>query len=142
MKKLLLLPLFFAAFGASAACKPVVSDAVLRVAPGGMGMAAGYFRIENPCSSAVVLNRAASPAFRSVSIHQTVSVDGVSRMRALPSMTLARGDRALFTPGGLHIMFMQAARALPVGSRVPVTLSGPGWSLTTSFVVRSAASPD
>lgn len=142
MKKLLLLPLFFAAFGASAACKPVVSDAVLRVAPGGMGMAAGYFRIENPCSSAVVLNRAASPAFRSVSIHQTVSVGGVSRMRALPSMTLARGDRALFTPGGLHIMFMQASRALPVGSRVPVTLSGPGWSLTTSFVVRSAASPD
>ena len=142
MKNLLLLPMFFAAFGASAACKPVVSDAVLRVAPGGMGMAAGYFRIDNPCSSAVVLNRAASPAFRSVSIHQTVSVDGVSRMRALPSMTLARGDRALFAPGGLHIMFMQASRALPpVGSRVPVTLSGPGWSVTTSFVVRSATSP-
>ena len=141
MKKLLVLPLFLLASGASAACKPTVSDAWLRLAPGGMGMAAGFFRIENPCKSPVELNAATSKSFRSVSIHQTVVANGVSRMRHLPTMTLASRDRALFQPGGLHIMLMQPVKPVNVGQRIPVTISGPGWSVTTSFVVKSAIAP-
>lgn len=137
MKKLILLPLLLASFGASAACKPDISEAWIRLAPGG-NIAAGYFRMDNKCAAPAVLNAAASPAFKSVSVHQTVASGGVSRMRHLPSLTVARNDRAIFAPGGLHIMLMQPTRKVKVGERVPVTVSGPGWSVTKPFEVKSA----
>ncbi len=117
-------------------CVPVISQAVVRVPPGKPKMMAGYFRLDNPCRKAVVLNAARSAKFGEVSIHETVERDGMARMRYVPSLVIAAGDRVLFQPGGLHLMMMKPRAAVAIGTRIPVRLSGPGWSQQVLFEVR------
>lgn len=85
-----------------------------------MSMMAGYGRIDNQCRRPLDIVSASSPAFGGVSIHETRVVDGISRMRPVPTLTVAAGDAAVLAPGGLHLMLMRPQVALQPGDTVEI----------------------
>jgi copper(I)-binding protein len=118
-------------------CRPKVSQGWVRLPPGKMPMMAGFGRIANGCATPVTIVGAKSPSFESVELHETRSVDGVSRMRHLPELRLAPDAAATLKPGGMHLMLMKPKAALKPGSKVVVEfeLAG-GGSLLGEFEVR------
>ncbi len=85
-----------------------------------MTMMAGFGRIENQCQRPLDIVSARSQSFAEVSIHQTRIVDGISRMRPLPTLTIAPDDAAVLAPGGLHLMLMQQRVVLQPGDQVEI----------------------
>lgn len=128
------------AFEAAAAdndCTPRVHDGWLRLPPMSMPMLAGFGRIDNACAMPATIIKASSPAFASVELHETRTVDGVSRMRAVPELRLPPHGAAVMKPGGLHLMLMRPRAALQAGSRVAVEFTlADGRTLLGEFEVR------
>lgn len=92
--------------GAAALQSVQVSAARVVLPPPGASMAAGYFELQNPGATALVLEALESTAFESVEMHETVDDNGVSRMRPLTDATVAPGETLRFEPGGMHLMLM------------------------------------
>jgi periplasmic copper chaperone A len=119
---------------------PPEADAVLRSAqvnaarivlpPPGAPMAAGYFELHNPGTSALVLESLESPGFDAVEMHETVTEKGFSRMRPLANATVAPGETLRFEPGGMHLMLM--------GTRLPDDAGAPA-SVSMKLRLRAAA---
>jgi periplasmic copper chaperone A len=123
-------------------CRPQVREGWVRMPPGGtsmksMPMMAGFGRIVNHCSTPVTILSAHSPSFASVELHETRVVDGVSKMRPVPSLRLAPDGAAILRPGGMHLMLMRPGATLKAGSRIVVEfeLAG-GGKLLGEFEVR------
>jgi copper(I)-binding protein len=102
------------------ACVPVVRDGWIRLVPGGMPMHAGFGRIDNACKAPATIAGAKSASYASVELHETKIVDGVSRMRAVPSLPIAGNGSAEFKPGGLHLMLMDPRAPLKAGDKVSI----------------------
>lgn len=121
-------------------CTPQVRGGWVRLIPGGMPMQAGFGRIENNCATPVTILGARSPAYASVELHETRTVAGVSRMRAVPELRIAPDASAVLKPGGLHLMLMQPHAPLKPGSKVAIEfeLRG-GGVLRGEFEVRKPA---
>jgi copper(I)-binding protein len=114
------------------------SDAWIRWLPANIPSGA-YLTLTNSGTAPQTLVGATSPDFAAVSFHQTRTVNGVSEMSALTTLTLQPQGRLQFAPGGYHLMLMQPRRALHPGDHVPITLRfADGRSLQVSFLVRSA----
>lgn len=77
-----------------------------------------YFSLRNAATSAVILQHVTSPEFALVEMHTTLMDDGMSRMMALDSMTIAELSTIEFAPGGTHLMLMRPHDGLSVGDRV------------------------
>lgn len=127
LSKLVLLAMLCAAATVACArdCAPRVRDGWIRLPPAGMaadGMAmmAGFGRIENRCPTPVTIVSASSATFGDVSLHETRTSNGISRMRAVPALRIAPDDAAVLKPGGLHLMLMQPTAPLKAGSRIAV----------------------
>lgn len=122
-------------------CAPRVADGWLRLPPVSMPMPmlAGFGRIENTCAQAVTIIGVRSDAFADVSLHESTIVDGISRMRPLPRLTIVPDGSATLQPGGLHLMLMQPVRELQAGEQVTVEflLEG-GGTLPARLEVRAA----
>lgn len=126
----------------AAECAPRVRDGWIRLVPGGMPMHAGFGRIENPCPMPANVVSARSPAYGSVELHETRIVDGVSRMRAVPTLRIAPDGAAVLKPGGLHLMLMQPTATLKPGSKVAIEFStGDGRRVLGEFEVRAPKVP-
>ena len=114
--------------GLLAACQPQATAPVfehgwVRAMPPSAHMTAAYGVLRNDTDSAITLVAFASPAFGDVSLHRTVQVDGMARMREVESLTLQPGEIAELEPGGLHLMLMMPAGPLPAGSDVPLDIT-------------------
>lgn len=135
--------LLASASAAAAGCRPQVRDGWVRLPPAGaaaaMPMLAGFGRIVNACPMPATITGAKSPSFAGVELHETRTVDGVSRMRPVPTLRLAPDGSATFRPGGLHLMLMRPSAKLNPGSRIVVKfqLAG-GGSLLGEFEVRKS----
>lgn len=123
-------------------CRPQVREGWVRMPPTGMSMKsmpmmAGFGRIVNLCSTPATILSARSPSFASVELHETRVIDGVSKMRPVPSLRIAPDGAAILRPGGMHLMLMRPGSALKAGSRVVVEfeLAG-GGTLLGEFEVR------
>jgi periplasmic copper chaperone A len=123
-------------------CRPQLREGWVRMPPSGMSMKsmptmAGFGRIVNPCSTPATILSARSPSFASVELHETRIVDGVSKMRPVPSLRVAPDGAAILRPGGMHLMLMRPGSTLKAGSRIVVEfeLSG-GGTLLGEFEVR------
>ena len=102
-----------------------------------MVMTAGYGVVHNGCRTPVVVLGASSTRFGDVSLHETTTVDGVSRMRAIERLPLAAGARAELKPGGLHLMLMEGTGPLAEGQQVPLRLQLEGGDeVAATLVVR------
>lgn len=102
-----------------------------------MPMMAGFGTIENTCDAPVTIVSASSPAFADVSLHESRIENGISRMRALPEVIIPAKGRAVFEPGGKHLMLMDPTRALQAGDELEMTFKlKDGREISATFEVR------
>jgi periplasmic copper chaperone A len=116
-----ILAFFLIAPSAFAAAQIGVSNAWIPQAPPGVDMLAGYLTLKNSGDSPVNVLAAQSDRFRTVTLHQTVIENGVSRMRELHLFEIAPGQEVKFAPGGLHLMLMQPRSPIAPGDRIEIT---------------------
>lgn len=102
--------LLLALFGCAAETRPplVASDIEITRPVAGMDMSAGYLTLQNNTDAAIVVTRVQSPQYARVEIHETTIEDGISKMRALDSLTVPANGAARLERGGKHLMLMQA----------------------------------
>jgi periplasmic copper chaperone A len=112
-----------AAGAAAADLQLAFESAWIRALPPGMHMTAGFGTISNRGGEAIELTAFASPQFGDVSLHRTETIDGVSRMRAVPSLLVEAGASVELAPGGYHLMLMKPAAPLQDGQSVTVTMT-------------------
>ena len=103
-------------------------------------MLAGYARVRNNCARAFEISGVASHEFAMSMVHETITQDGMSRMRHAKSVTIPAHGVLEFAPGGRHLMLMHPRRAFKAGDRVPVELKlADGSRLGADFTVGNAA---
>ncbi|CAO1660032.1 copper chaperone PCu(A)C [Halomonas sp. NPDC076908] len=98
-----------------------ISDARIRLLPGDIP-AAGYFTLTNTGETGTTLIGADSSAFDNVTIHQSVSQDGISSMQHVEQLTVAAGELVELAPGGYHLMLIKRKHPIAVGDEIEVTL--------------------
>jgi copper(I)-binding protein len=64
-----------------------------------------------------------TPAAETAELHRTVDSGGMSKMDAVPDLTVKSNDGVTFAPGGLHIMLMGLKQQLKPGDSFPLTLN-------------------
>ncbi len=105
-------------------------------------MLAGYAVVRNPCAGARTVTGIATAEFASAMIHETMVVDGVSKMRHAPALRVPARGELRFAPGGRHLMLMQPRRALKPGSKVRLSLVlSDGKRVSAGFLVRREPPP-
>lgn len=80
-------------------------------------MAAGYLSLRNTSDESITITRVTSPEYGSVEMHETITEDGVSRMRPIGEITIPPGRIFYFKRGAKHLMLMR-----PVGAPSSATL--------------------
>ena len=125
--------------GGAAPAGVTVQDAWIRALPAAVP-SGGYFTLHNGGSKTVVLTGASSPGCGMLMLHKSEDKGGMSSMAAVTEVPVAAGANVQFSPGGFHLMCMEAKPAIKPGATVPVTLSfKDGGKLTAPFAVRNAA---
>ena len=128
------------AASAAAAGRLVVEHAWIRTAPPSALMLAGYATLRNDGDASLTVTGADSDAFDDVQLHQTVSEDGVERMRPTGRIEIAPGKSVQFAPGGKHFMLIRPKRELAAGAKVQIHISASGGADSTAeFVVTDGA---
>jgi copper(I)-binding protein len=102
--------------------EPTLSGAWIRALPTGAGMTAGFGTFYNPGQTAIQIVSFSSPSFGEVSLHRTEMVDGVSRMREVPVLSLDAGSRMVLEPGGYHLMLMMPTEEIQPGHTVALDM--------------------
>ncbi len=105
----------------------IISDAWMRLAPGGEG-ASVYLRLQSRRDLSDALVGASMPAAEAIEIHSMKVEDGMMRMRHLDRVELKSGEEILFEPGGYHLMVVGLEPGVEPGTEVELTLemqSGP-----------------
>lgn len=98
-------------------------------------------------SQAGRLVEARSPVAGIVEIHEMKMDGNVMKMRALPALELAAGQRVELKPGGYHIMLMDLKSPLKQGDEVPISLvfetqGGKRETLELKAPARAMAAPE
>jgi copper(I)-binding protein len=115
-----------------------VKAAWIRWLPGGVPLA-GYATLANESDRPSVLISVTSPAFRDLSLHQTVQTGGTVRMSPLERIAIPPHSTLDFEARGIHLMLMQPHAPLDPHGEVPMTLHFlDGSSLTVQFQVRAS----
>ena len=99
----------------------VVTDAWLRKPPG-VDAAAVYFTLKNPGAKPVTVISVTSLIATHVMIHETATVDGMSRMRMKEKIVIPAGQSVAFAPEGLHVMLNGFKYNVAVGDTVTLSL--------------------
>ncbi len=106
----------------AAALDVAVSQPYLRLIPGGVP-ATGYFNITNYASEPAILTGAQSFDCAALTIHKSSTTGGIARMDAVSALSIARGQRIAFAPGGYHLMCERPSPRLRVGGTMKITLN-------------------
>lgn len=94
----------------------------IRALPPGMKMTAGFGKLTNRGKKDIELTGFSSPAFGDVSLHRTELVDGQSRMREVPVLTIPPGASTELAPGDYHLMLMMPVEPVATGSVLTITM--------------------
>ena len=97
-----------------------IEDGWIREPPPGSDVAAGFMTLRNTGPRPLNIVGASSPDFASAMLHETRTEGGMSRMIAQHALTLAPGAKVELAPGGLHLMLMQARRAVRAAQQVRI----------------------
>ena len=110
----------------------------LRVLPGKLP-AGGYVTFENASDHAVSIVGAESADYAEAMIHRSSTEGGMGRMEMMHAVPLpARGSLA-FSPGGYHVMLMEAKHTVKPGDKVQVTFAlSDGQKLAVTLLARPA----
>lgn len=132
------LPLTGCAQSKPSVCAPQFSQAMVRVMPVEMPMQAAYVTIHNPCKQAIEITSASSAEWADVSLHSTETINGVSKMRAMPVLTIAPGATVKMQSGGTHIMLMSPTRKVRAGDQAELTFKlRDGRTLRVPFALKA-----
>lgn len=143
MRPLLFVALLMPALGCATEAQHVkASDAWIRLLPANLP-AGGFVTLQNDGDQAATLRSASSAAYGSVMLHKSSTDGGMGRMEMVDSLTIPAHGKAELSPGGYHLMLMNAPKPLAVGDKVALTLVfGDGSSSEVGFVVRPANAVD
>ncbi|HEY4941991.1 MAG TPA: copper chaperone PCu(A)C [Rhizomicrobium sp.] len=122
----------------AASLSVMVSQPYLRLATTSVP-AAGYFNITNYASEPAVLTGAQSFDCGAITLHRSSTGGGMARMEDVASVTIARGQRIAFAPGGYHLMCERPSPRLRVGGTTKITLKFQSGATTdiTFYVVNA-----
>lgn len=84
--------------------------------------AAAFVTIVNDGPEADRLIKIETPTAEKVEIHQTTTVNGVSRMNRVEDLRIAPAGRIEFRPGSLHIMLTDLREPLRKGESFPLDI--------------------
>ncbi len=115
-----------------------VRGAWARAADSGM-VTAVYLAIINREAASVSFSGATSPAAESVSLHETMAMNGMVHMMPLDTaQVIAANDSLVMAEGAKHLMVSGLRRKLSAGDSLPLTLSfADGRTLDVKAAVRS-----
>jgi copper(I)-binding protein len=99
-----------------------LQGAWVRAAPPGAGMTAAYGTFRNRGRDPIEITGFSSPRFEDVSLHETIQVDGRSRMQSVSSLLIGPGESASLEPGAKHLMLMGVAEPPRAGEIVVITV--------------------
>jgi len=88
----------------------------------GQGAGGAYLSVHNTGTAPDRLLGGSTPAAARVEVHEMRMDGDVMRMREMPALDLAPGQRVKLEPGGLHLMLTGLKAPLKVGDRVPLRL--------------------
>jgi periplasmic copper chaperone A len=91
----------------------LVTKGYVRGLPPGVTNTAAFMTIENPGSEDKVLTGATTPIAESVSIHATMSNNGMMSMAHQMSLIVPANGKAVLESGGLHLMLMGLKGPIP-----------------------------
>ena len=94
-----------------------ISDPWIREVPPVSKMSAGFVKIKNNSKKDLELVSVKSDLSKTVELHTHGMVDGVMRMRKLPSIKIAAQKEVNLKPGGLHIMFINLNKKTVDGAK-------------------------
>ena len=114
----------------------MVSQPLVREAPPGMMMTAGFAEWTNQSGSDIEVTGASSPAYKRVEIHLSITENGVARMEKQKSLVVPANGKVVLKPGGLHLMLMGANGPVKVGDKVEITLHTSEGDQTVVFDVK------
>jgi copper(I)-binding protein len=125
---------------ANATDSPTVkaSNGWLRVLPGSLP-AGGYVSFENVSDRAVSIVGASSPDYADAMIHRSSTDGGMGRMEMVDSVPLPPKGTVAFSPGGYHVMLMDAKHPVTPGDKLVVTFRlSDGETLPVTLLARPA----
>lgn len=101
-----------------------VKDAYARATPPEAMTTGAFATITNGGKAADRLISAASPAAKTVELHETVNEGGVMKMQPHPEgWEIPAGGKLELAPGGKHIMLIDLAAPLKAGETIELTLT-------------------
>ena len=95
----------------------------VRSLPPGSGMTAAYGELWNQSTEIIHLSAFDSNSFASVSMHQSIMQEGVSRMQEQSEVQIAAGEVLQLKPGGMHLMLMRANREVRAGDEIEIGIT-------------------
>lgn len=84
--------------------------------------AAMYLTLENRDTVAVMIVGAGTQLASAAEFHETMLVQGTSRMNRLDSLPIARGATLTMKPGGIHIMLIDLNASMAAGDSVALVI--------------------
>ena len=135
MKLLASLALTLAVAGTAQAAQPLsVSGAWSRPAVAGTN-GVGYLVVANT-GKADALVEVESPLAAKVEMHSSSMAGGVMSMKKEGRVPVPAGGKAVFGPGGYHLMLIGLTKTTKAGDQVPATLTfASGATVKATFVV-------
>lgn len=100
-----------------------IQDAWVRESTAARTISSGYFRIENRTDRPVSLVKVSLQGVGDAQLHSVVEQQGQSAMRPLASIPIPAHGAVDLAPGGAHVMLMDIARPLRIGTSVEMTLT-------------------
>jgi hypothetical protein len=103
-----------------------VHDPWVAEAPPGAKVMAAYMVLENLSDQDQILTKVSSPSFDKAEVHRTEVREGMARMVPVEQMTIEPHAKAVFEPGGHHLMLVGPHQPLREGDVVVLGLEFEG----------------
>lgn len=99
-----------------------VQNAWARATPGAATTAAAYVTLMGGAQPDQLIS-VSTPVAATAEVHQTLTENGVMKMRPAPNLPIPAAKMVTFAPGGTHIMLMGLKQPLIAGQNFPMTLT-------------------
>ena len=136
--RLLLIPAILLLAAAGDASTVTADHPWARATPGNATTGAAYVTLTET-GAADTLTGASTPAAKTAEVHETISDNGVMKMRPVGPLPLVAGTPVKMEPGGKHIMLMGLKAPLKAGDKFPLTLTFAHAAPMTVTVIVEAA---
>ena len=93
-----------------------------RASAGAATTGAAYLKLKGGAQSDALVG-ASTPVAASAEVHESMSENGVMKMRAVPSLPIPAGKVVTLAPGGYHVMLFGLKHPLAAGQTFPLTLT-------------------